>query len=194
MNLSSEEFITKLKNKDHESISYLVNEYHDILFKTALKQGLGMDQAEEVVQATWSTFFEKVQNFQGRSHIRTYIFGILYNKIKELWRSNKKYTHDYEDSAIEKFFQEDGNYLTNPVDPSDWTESNEFIHILHEELDKLPYNQKMAFILKEVEGETSENICKILDVSVTNLGVLIYRAKNIIRIKLEKRFSQESNG
>jgi RNA polymerase sigma-70 factor (ECF subfamily) len=193
MNLSSDEFIQKLKSKDHESISYLVNEYHDILFKAALKQGLGMDQAEEVVQGTWTTFFEKVQNFQGRSHIRTYIFGILYNKIKELWRSNKKYTHDYEDSAIEKFFQEDGNYLTNPVDPSDWSESNEFMDILHEELGKLPYNQKMAFTLKEVEGESSENICKILDISVTNLGVLIYRAKNVIRIRLEKRFSQESN-
>ena len=190
MNLSSDGFIEKLKSRDSDSITYLVGEYHEALFKTAIKHGLATDQAEEVVQGTWTTFFERVHTFEGRSHIRTYIFGILYNKLKELWRSNKKYTHDYSDDHIEKMFAEDGGHNTAVMDPSLWAESNEFVSILDEELKTLPYKQRMAFHLKEVEGEASEDICKILDISITNLGVLIYRAKHNLRMKLENRFKE----
>lgn len=188
MNFSSAEFIAKLKERDHEAMTALINEYHDALYHGALKNNLGMDQAEEVVQGTWTTFFEKVENFQGRSHIRTYLFGILYNKIKETWRSNKKYTHDFEDS-MDQIFDEHGQYKSPPLDPSTWSENQEFNKILMEELEKLPENQRLAFYLKEVQGENTQDICKILDVSSTNLGVLIYRAKNSLRKKLEKRLN-----
>ena len=192
-NFSSNEFIQKIKDKDPESLTVLINEYHEALFKAALKQGLGLDQAEEVVQGTWAVFFEKASNFEGRSHIRTYIFGIMYNKIKELWRSNKKYTSDYDDSSLEKLFNSDGSYGQAPITPSSWSESKEMMNILYQEVQKLPPNQKIAFTLKEVEGETTEEICKILDVSVTNLGVLIYRAKNHLRLGIEKRLAEDND-
>ena len=66
MNLSGPEFKNKLKEKDSETISFLIESYHEALIKGALKQNLSFDQAEEVVQATWSTFFENSDNFEGR--------------------------------------------------------------------------------------------------------------------------------
>lgn len=188
MNVSSLEFLDKIRSKDNQAFSFLIEKYHEILFKTAIKQGLGLDQAEEVVQETWSTFYQKAENFEGRSHIRTYIFGILYNKIKELWRSNKKYTHEYSDEHLEKIFTEDGSHNEIPLDPSNWVESKEFMKILEEEIQQLPEKQRMVFYLKEVQGIESTEICKILEVSNTNLGVLAYRAKHNIRARLEKRF------
>ena len=190
MNLSSQEFILKLKNRDHDSITLLINSYHEILIKGALKRKLSFDQAEEVVQSTWSTFFEKVENFQGKSHIRTYLFGIMYNKIKETWRSNKKYTEEYSSEHIEKLFNEDGGFVQFPKSPQEWIESNQFIETLENILDKLPEKQKIAFQLKEVDGESTQDICNILNISVTNLGVLLYRAKNTIRLKLEEKLNE----
>ena len=188
MNVSSPEFLNQIRQKDNEAFSFIIDKYHEVLFKAALKQGLGLDQAEEVVQETWSTFFEKSENFEGRSHIRTYIFGILFNKIKELWRSNKKYTHEYTDEHIEKIFTDDGVHFETPKDPSNWLESKEFMTILEEEIQHLPEKQRMVFYLKEVQGLESAEICKILDISNTNLGVLAYRAKHNVRARLEKRF------
>ena len=159
------------------------------MVKGALKQGLSFDQAEEVVQNTWATFFEKTENFEGRSHIRTYLFGIMYNKVKETWRSNKKYTHDFDDSKIERLFSEEGSFKQIPKEPDHWLESRDFNNILQSELDKLPENQKMAFYLKEIQGEDTQNICKIMGISSTNLGVLIYRAKNNLRLALEKELN-----
>lgn len=189
MNLSSSDFILKLKQRDHKSLTILIETYHQALFLGALKQKLATDQAEEVVQATWTTFFQNVENFQGRSHIRTYLFGIMYNKIKELWRSNKKYTQD-DSTTLESIFNEEGSYLSPPLSPDAWSESKEFITILMEELDKLPEAQRMAFYLKEIQGEETKEICNILDISSTNLGVLIYRAKNQLRVKIEGRLNK----
>lgn len=193
MNFSDPQFIQQLKEQNHAAFDKIITEYHEALFRGALKQGLSLDQAEEVVQSTWNTFFEKVQSFEGRSHIRTFIFGVLYNKIKELWRSNKKYTGDYDEAALEKIFDEHGHYLNSPLDPAHWSESKELAIILRDEIEKLPENQRLAFTLKEVEGESTESICNILDISITNLGVLIYRAKNNLRLRLQKRLNEDKN-
>jgi RNA polymerase sigma-70 factor (ECF subfamily) len=189
MNLSSPEFLAKLKAKEHSAVSHLVELYHEILFKGAIKQGLAPDQAEVVVQNTWGSFFEGIERFEGRSHIRTYLFGIMYNKAKETFRDNKKYTADYDESALDNLFSENGQYK-DPITPHKWLDNRETGTILQEEISKLPENQRAAFILKEIEGEPSSEICKILNISNTNLGVLIYRAKNNLRVALNNRFDK----
>lgn len=190
MNFSDPNVLTSIKKRDPVAITALIEKYHTPLYKGALKQGLAADQAEDVVQQTWGTFFENVENFKGHSHIRTYLFGIMLNKIKELWRSNKKYTQDDQDFEIDHYFKEDGNYLKVPQDPKDWLESKEFTTILQEELEQLSDNQRLAFILKEVEGEKTQDICNILGINATNLGVLLFRAKNILRKRIEKRLEE----
>lgn len=185
MNLSSPEYLKKIKLRDNEVISYLFEQYHKALYKGALKQGISIDQAESVVADTWSTFFEKVDNFKGHSHIRTYLFGIMYNKVKELWRSNKKYTEEYLDYELDQMFLADGHHKGIPQDPAQWIQSSQTLEMIQEAINKLPDNQRLAFNLKEVQGESTENICKIMNVSSTNLGVLIYRAKNNLRLSLE---------
>lgn len=189
MNLSSPEFLAKLKAKDHIAVSHLVELYHEVLFKGAIKQGLAPDQAEVVVQNTWGSFFEGIENFKAKSHVRTYLFGIMYNKAKETFRDNKKYTADYDESSLDNLFSDDGRYKT-PVTPHVWLDNQETGEILNDEISKLPENQRVAFIMKEIEGHSSDEICKILSITNTNLGVLIYRAKNNLRIALNSRFEK----
>lgn len=52
-------------------------------------------------------------------------------------------------------------------------------------MDGLPVNQREAFVLREIEGLDSAEICKILAVSITNFGVLIHRARARLRECLE---------
>lgn len=188
MNFSSDEFFERLLNREEAAINLLLESYNEQLFKVALKKNLSDDQAEEAVQSTWITFFEKIENFQRKSHIRTYLFGILINKIREIWRSNAKYTEDRQD-YLENLYDDTGHYINKPKSPDNWLQSKQLAIIMNEEINKLPDNQKMAFLLKEVDGEKTEDICKILDISSTNLGVLIYRAKNTLRVKIEKRLN-----
>jgi RNA polymerase sigma-70 factor (ECF subfamily) len=152
--------------------------------------GFAENSAHELVQVTWAVFFEKIENFEGRSHIKTYLFGILFNKANEARRDKRKY-HATEgiDEIMEKRFREDGHWTTPPLDPHRFMEASETLDLIKQCLDTLPVNQRAAFSLREIEDKKSEEICNILDVSVTNLGVLMYRARNRLRECIEAKAS-----
>lgn len=181
-NYSSTDFVDRLRTRDHQAVSTLVHAYTEQLLRASL--GLGFDQtaARELVQSVWTTFFDVVSEFKGKSHIRTFIFGILYNKASELRRDQKRYdTTDPVEEILEKRFDDDGKWVKPPISPEDFLMGTENLELIQKCLDALPMNQRMAFSLKEVEERDSPEICNIMSVSVTNLGVLLYRARSRLR-------------
>lgn len=91
------------------------------------------------------------------------------------------------DEVFESRFNEKGGWSRPPADLERLFLSKELGKLIHGCMDGLPVNQREAFMLREVEGFDTNEICKILDVSVTNLGVLIYRARAWLRECLEAR-------
>lgn len=63
----------------------------------------------------------------------------------------------------------------------------EFHGALQSCLDRVPDRQRLAFVLREVEGFETDEICNILEISANNLGVLLYRARNRLRECLEAK-------
>lgn len=192
-NFSSPEFINQLKSGDPEAIKNVVEKYNRTLFNAALGQGVSPEHAEEVVHHTWTAFFEALPRFEGRSHIRTFIFGILYNKCKEFWREKKKHIDNEEYDPIVDSSYDNGGWTYFPVETDKFVEATQTFEKIEECMEGLPPNQRMAFHLKEVQEEESSEICNILGVSDTNLRVLIYRAKNRLRKCLEGYFPSEES-
>jgi RNA polymerase sigma-70 factor, ECF subfamily len=189
-NFSSIEFLDLLRSRDAEAIEALVHKYNKTLFNTALGQGLSAEFAEEVLQNTWAAFFLQIERFEGRSHIRTYLFGILYNKCKEFFREKKKYIDlDEYDPVVDSSFQA-GAWTYDPVETERFSLATETLENIEECLNGLSPNQRMAFSLREIDGEDNDSICNILGVSATNLRVLIYRGKNRLRKCLEGYFPE----
>lgn len=185
-NFSSEEFLDRLRKKENEAIRMLVEKYNIVLFRGALAQLKDNVLAEEMVQDTWHAFFAAIDRFKGNSHIRTFLFGILYNKIREKRRDQARYISvENPDPIIDNQFLEDGHWKDKPMDPERFMSATQDLSAVEICMEELGDKQKQAFYLKEVVGETSGDICKILEVTNTNLGVLIYRAKNQLRKCLE---------
>ena len=190
-NYSSSDFIRRLKSREHQAVSTLVHAYTNQLLRASL--GLGFDQtaAAELVQSVWVTFFDVLSGFRGDSHIRTFIFGILYNKASELRRDHKRFdSHDPVEDILESRFDAEGHWIKPPVSPEDFLIGTETLSVIEKCLEALPLSQKMAFSLKEIEERESPEICKILDVTVTNLGVLLYRARNRLRDCIEGKVAK----
>lgn len=185
-NFSSSAFLEKLKDRDHVTVEIVVKAYTEQLYRGALGLGFDPTQAGEVVQSVWVTFFDVVSGFEGRSHVRTFIFGILYNKASELRRENKKFdSKDPVEEVLENRFDERGHWKRPPIDPEQFLLASETMELIEKCLDKLPVNQRMAFCLKEIDEHGSSDICNILSITTTNLGVLLYRAKNGLRECIE---------
>lgn len=185
-NFSSPEFLDRLRTRESQAVTEVVHAYSKQLIRAAFGLGFTNDAAKELVQRVWVTFFDVVKDFKGQSHLRTFVFGILYNKASELRRESTKFgSSDPIEDILEERFDDKGSWIKGPVDPEQFLVAVETREIIEKCLEALPTPQKMAFVLREIDGAETSEICKILDVTVTNLGVLFFRARNGLRECIE---------
>lgn len=172
--------LKKIQKSDDETITNLYKKYNKALINGAFKKGLNSQEAEVVVQRTWSTLLEVAHNFQGRSHIRTYLFGIMYNKIKELYRENKKYS-SYE--LIDETYRNLEEFESSSQPEKEFAHA-QFVISLKSELTKYTETQRNAFVSYTILGENSSDTCRNLGLKRSHLGVMIHRMKKQLRTSL----------
>tara|TARA_R110002049_G_scaffold12809_2_gene56950 strand:+ start:530 stop:1138 length:609 start_codon:yes stop_codon:yes gene_type:complete len=181
----SDALIQSIRELDHKTMGQLVLEHTKILRRACLGMGFKEEVADDLVQNTWVTFFDVAKRYEGRSKIRTFLFGILYNKAREIRRSEMKHTHD-EWNEFESRFDETGHWVKPPAAPDVFVERSQNMALLSSCLDKLPMQQRAAFTLKEVQELSTQEVSEVMGVSANNLGVLSFRAKANLRECLEK--------
>ena len=184
----SSEFLILLKRKDRSALEGLVKAYTGQIYNACLGLGFSAVEADDITQSVWLTFFDVVQGFEGRSKIRTFLFGILYNKASEHRKKHNKFDLNVDVEAImDRRFDKRGHWVDGPIDPEKFLSASQMTKLISDCLDLLPLTQKMAFNLKEIQEETTAEICNILSVTATNLGVLLFRARNQLRECIEKK-------
>ena len=188
MAITDKDLLTKLHNRDPDVLASIVRQHTASLYKACFGLGFVSTDAEELTQNVWYTFFEILPKFEGNSSVRTFLFGILYNKAKEHRKAQKKYeASENIDEIFDSHFNNQGHWIDSPVNPERFLQSSQTMGLIKKCLELLPMAQKMAFNLKEVEEEKTQEVCNILEVSATNLGVLLFRARNQLRECLESK-------
>ena len=187
-NVDDPSFAARIRERDAQALEEVVRLYLPQILRAGASAGLAPQLAEDVAQDTFVTFIETAARFEGRSHVRTWLFGILYKKIaaarRNLGRDNEM---DDIEAVFEQRFDNAGSW-TRPPRPVDAEVYNaEVRQGIDGCLDRVPTNQRMAFVLREVEGMDTQEICKILEVTPTNLGVLLHRVRNRLRECLEAK-------
>lgn len=183
----SPEFLAKLQKRDELAVTEVVNAYTTHLYRAGMGMGISEEKVQDICHNTWATFFEILPRFEGRSHVRTFLFGIFYNKCSEAYRQNGKFekTDPIEDVMESRFA--DNDHWANPIsEPERHVNQSQMIDIISECMEGLPVQQRAAFMLKVVEERDTDEVCNILGVTGTNLRQLLYRAKNRIRECVEK--------
>ncbi|MEN8008590.1 MAG: sigma-70 family RNA polymerase sigma factor [Candidatus Krumholzibacteriota bacterium] len=185
---SRPEFLDLLRARDEAATQELVNEYLPQILRAARGAGLNAQNAEDVCQSTFVTFIEKIGDFEGRSHVRTWLFGILYRKISEMRRSaHREGAAENIEETMESRFKTDGHWQKPPRGTDMAAYEREVREHLADCLEGISTDQRMAFVLREVEEMDSEEICETMAVSRSNLGVLLFRGRNLLRECLETR-------
>ena len=173
---------------DCTAIQTVVETYLTQILRAARGAGLDPQQAEDVTQATFTTFIEVAPRFEGRSSVRTWLFGILYKKIAEVRRARQRDRQmDAIDEAIERRFDASGSWSTPPQPVDTNLHHKEVKTEIFACLDAAPPRQTLAFILREVEELSTEDICHVLGITRTNLDVMLHRIRNRVRDCLESK-------
>ena len=179
---------TGIQRRDPAVLEDVIHECLPGLLRTAQAAGLSTDHGEDVVQDTMVVFLRRAHEFDGRAPVTTWIHGILLRRIQEERRIIRR-DDDREDidDAMEARFDHGGSWARPPRGPGDDLARSEVRRLLRACLEQVPDRQRVAFMLCEVEGFETEEICNILDISANNLGVLLYRARNRLRECLESK-------
>lgn len=194
VSINHPQFAEKIRNRDPEAIEIVVRAYLTQILRAARGAGLDETTAEDVAQSTFTTFIEKADSFHGRSHVRTWLFGILYKKILETHRETKRAQQMEDiDEVFERRFSANGGWTSPPQPVDAGLYDSEIREHLEACLESVPPQQRMAFVLREVEGHTTKEICNILEVSRTNLGAMLNRCRNRLRECLESKGIKGSN-
>jgi RNA polymerase sigma-70 factor (ECF subfamily) len=184
----SAEFLDRLRRREPEALTEAVREHARPLLRAAKAMGFPEPEAEDLVQDVYITLLERIDGFEGRSQLRTWLFGILHKKALERRRASLVDDRtDPIDEVFESRFDANGKWARPPADLERLLLSQEIGQMIQLCLEGLPANQRGVFVLREVEGIDSGEICKILGVSVTNLGVLMHRARTRLRECLEAK-------
>lgn len=184
---------------EHEEITqpdFWVDRYGDYLFSYAVQRVNDRVAAEDIVQDTFLAALGAWKNFKGQSKVRTWLTGILKHKIIDYFR--KKYRELPQDhieltaDLANTEFDEKGEWKNKPSkwshDPRKLLEQREFMEIIHKCIAGLSSRLASAFTLRELEDESTEQICKVLNISSTNCWVMLHRARSLMRRCLEKKW------
>ena len=175
----------------------LCNAHRGYLLRVASLQLRDSDLAEDVVQDTLLAALQGASGFSGRSSLKTWLTGILKHKIVDAIRRRQREpvrASLEEESRIEEFdplFDDSGHWENPPADwgdPDQALSQREFLDIMQFCLEKLPPNTGRVFMMREVMGMDSEEICKELSITSTNLWVILYRARIALRQCLEQHW------
>ena len=157
-----------------------------MLLRAARAAGLSPDQADDAVQETLLTFLTRAHEFDGRARVRTWLYGILLKKTARAFESVRRSQETEEiDEIVEARFDETGRWVRPPRGPDAGADAERVRAWLADCLEGLPDRRRLAFALREVEELPTVEVCKILEVTPNNLGVLLFRARNGLRECLE---------
>ena len=174
---------------------HMVDEHSDYLLSFAMSKLQDLELAKDMVQDTFVSALTKIDKFERRSKLRTWLTSILNRKIIDHWR---KAETRYTDPASHFFSKEDGSDNGHWLENSGNQKTLETVEdlIVKDEtylelgycLEKLPERWRGVVASKYLKESDSETICDDFEITTSNLWVIIHRAKLVLRDCLKSKW------
>ena len=180
--------LTKTDNSMHDPENW-VDLYGDILYRIALSRVNDSSVAEDLVQETFLAALGAYKNFKGRSTLRTWLIAILKNKFVDYIRNKVR---EQASAEVESLAIVGGRSYKRqeqwPLRCYEWTNNpiklyaqKEFMDTLYNCLAKLPGRLAETFVMREIDGLSTKEICEALNITAANCWVMLHRARRGLR-------------
>ncbi|MGY0391785.1 sigma-70 family RNA polymerase sigma factor [Bizionia sp. KMM 8389] len=169
-----------------------IDSYSDYLFNFTITRVNDREISKDLVQETFFAGLKSMKNFKGEASERTWLVSILKRKIIDHYRKINSKKGQAEVRMAYNSQEDEGDWLEERIaDPFDKTaedtlENNELGDAIYNCLGKLPEKQATVFKMKTIEGIETEIICNELNITASNLWVIIHRARTAMAECMEQ--------
>lgn len=183
-----------------------VEQHRSYLLRYAMLQLRDPALAEDAVQETLLAAIENRGSFAGKSSLKTWLVSILKHKIIDLLRKRTRepaFTElggsEEEDGKFDELFDPRAHWQSNHA-PGNWgnpdqsLENKKFWEMFEFCAERMSVPVARVFMLREVMGLSTEEICKDLGISTSNCWVMLHRARMSLRLCLETNWFGVSSG
>jgi len=167
----------------------IYNQYHVLVYNVALNYVQNIEDAEEITQDVFVRVHHGLDKFDGKSTLKTWIYRIAINKSLDCLKHKNSRKRFFTFGSKSRNETEYLN-MSNFEHPGVLLENKENAAILYGVINELPENQRTAFILSKLDGLSNPEIAAVMEVSVSSVESLLFRAKAALKEKLSKKFEE----
>mgnify|MGYP003575536531 FL=1 len=175
-----------------------VEQHGDVLYRFAMARVRRSHVAEDLVQETFLAALQGTRHEQGAEAERRWMIGIMKHKIVDHFRREARepnVPNEVDKPMHDADFLSDGHWRPEmaaiqpwPEKPDGLLEQRQFREVLATCLERLPPKAAQVFTLREMDDIDTEEICRLLRLTQTNLGVILHRARKQLRNCLAVRY------
>ena len=166
----------------------LYHEYQTLVFNVALNYLQNTEDAEEITQDVFVKVYHSLDNFNQKSSFKTWIYRITINQCLDCIKRKNSQKRFF---IFGKKSQNEQEYLHTSTfeHPGILMEKQEDAKIIFDVINTLTENQKTAFLLSKLDGMSNPEISEIMQVSISSVESLVFRAKVVLQDKLSEKFT-----
>ena len=179
-----------LRTRSPAAFQELFDLYSDRIFRLAVSLVADEMEAEEIVQEVFVRFFEKIDQFEGRSNIGTWLYRAAHNASIDILRTRKTAQTSVEIDAQEIELPMPANFSAWREVPDDAFDQNELKTQLNQAMNKMPKTLSSVFLMRDIEEYSTQQTAEILNISPGAVKVRLHRARLLLREYLAQYFSE----
>lgn len=190
--------VARAKQRDFDAFETLVERYQDKIYRLAFRFMRNETEAKEIVQETLLSVWRKLDGFKGDSQFSSWLYRVTANAALMRLRTQRRHpevsTEELEPGYLERRDPAYGQ-VTSPGEnwarrPDDELQSGELRQQLQRAIDGLPEIYRTVFLIRDVDGFSTEETAEALGISVPTVKTRLHRARIALREAIGNYFEK----
>jgi RNA polymerase sigma-70 factor (ECF subfamily) len=188
------QLIAEFRKGNQSSFEELVERYTDKVFSLASRLTRNQEDAEEVIQDVFVTVYRKIAGFEGKSSFSSWLYRVTFNaSLMKLRRRKPDRTIPMEE-ALPQIHDGIAARSAEQTDSDKITLRVQVTEVLEQAISKLPEDYRPVFILRDIDGLTSREVSKILNLTIPAVKSRLHRSRLMLRRRLSSFYNEYKTG
>jgi len=193
--VTDEDLVARARNKDFAAFEELVDRYEDKIFRLAFRFVRNETEAKEIVQDTFLLVWRKLDTFKGDSQFGSWLYRVATNTALMRLRAQRRHpeisTEELPVDYLDNYGQLPAAGENWAKRPDDELQSDELRRRIQKAVDELPEIYRTVFLIRDVEGLSTEETAEVLEISIPTVKTRLHRARLALRDAITRYFDQK---